>query len=99
MFREILYYSHWLRYSSVTGGLSLPWVSRQIKRKGPIIPADDGDQIITTGICFAEALIFFYMRTGSRCFLVVFLLVILILFLVMTKQSLVTAHVSLKLQF
>lgn len=51
MFRGILYYSHRLRCSSVTAGLSLPRVSRQIglvrKQSSPIIPADGGDQIIT----------------------------------------------------
>lgn len=51
MFRGILYYSHRLRCSSVTAGLSLPRVSRQIglvgKQSSPIIPADEGDQIIT----------------------------------------------------
>lgn len=50
MFRGTVYYSHRLRCSSVTVGLSLPWVSRQIglvrKQSSPIIPADEGDQII-----------------------------------------------------
>ncbi len=50
MFRGILYYSHSLGCSSVTVGLSLPWVFRQInvvgKQSSPIILADEGDQMI-----------------------------------------------------
>lgn len=53
MFRGILYYSHRFHCTSVTIGLSLLQVSRQIglvgKQSGPIIPADEGDQIITAG--------------------------------------------------
>lgn len=74
MFRGILSYSHRLRCSSVTVGLSLPWVFRQIalvgKPSSPIIPAHEGDQIITADLelqdLFCWGVYDFQTETESR---------------------------------